>query len=50
MRIPLLTHFSQSSYLWDMGKQCRPRSDTAYADQDLHTVCIKNVLLNLGGK
>ena len=25
----LLTHLSLASFLWDIGKQCRPRSDTA---------------------
>ena len=25
----LLTHINQQSFLWDMGKQCRPRSDNA---------------------
>ena len=24
-----LTHLSLASFLWDMGKQCRPRSDAA---------------------
>ena len=27
--LSLLTHLSLASFLWDIGKQCRPRSDTA---------------------
>ena len=33
-----LTHISLASHFWDLGKQCRPRSDAADAasDQGLH--------------
>ena len=27
--VATLTHINLESFLWDIGKQCRPRSDTA---------------------
>ena len=34
-----LTHLCLSSYKWDIGKQCRPRSDAGKpaSDQDQHS-------------
>ena len=32
----LLTHISLASFLWDIGKQCKTRSDAAASDQILH--------------
>ena len=34
----LLTHISLVSFLWDIGKQCGPRPDAAFAasDKSLH--------------
>ena len=34
-----LAHISLASFLWDIGKQCRPRSD---ATECLHCVCLQN--------
>ena len=35
----LLTHISLASHVWDIGKQCTPRSDAA-SDQGLHCLLI----------
>ena len=44
-----LVHMSLVSFLWDLGKQCRPRSDIAdasdVASDQVTTVCLQNVLL-----
>ena len=32
-----LAHISLASFLWDIGKQCRPRPDAA-SDQDPHSL------------
>ena len=37
-----LTHLSLVSFLWDIGKQCRPRTWLLIRDS---TVCLQNVLL-----
>ena len=36
-----------ASFLWDIAKLCRPRSDdNAASDRGLH-ICVQNVLINL---
>ena len=41
-----LTNISLVSHLWDIGKQCKPRSDAAFWVQGLHClltgICIRN--------
>ena len=45
-----LTHINLVFSLWDIGKQCKPRSDIAwcgvhYTDQDLHRFLAEDLLI-----
>ena len=44
----IITYISLSSFLWDIGKQHRPRSENAASDQGLHcllTECSIKILI-----
>ena len=45
-----LPQLSQASYLWEMGKQCRTRSDARHVTSKKvpHSGCLQCVLLKFG--
>ena len=42
----ILTHISLASFLWDKGKQCKPRSEATKhdADQGLHCLLTEKLI------
>ena len=40
-----ITHISLATLVWDLGKQCRPRSDAA--ERSVYTVCFQEFLFEM---